>query len=269
MSENLPLLGVALRAANLKPYLDWLIADQRSLEIQDFIFAETLDGDPAARVREIKALLDGYTGRLGIHGPFFDLPLDARERRLCELVRDRMKAALEAGAALGATHMVVHSPLNFLGAPAQPSYLQETYGRTVENMQPIVEQAAAMGCTLVIENTFDRSPRLLTDLVRAFGSPYVRQSLDCGHAHVNHVQGAPPPDQYVYEAGDLLGHLHVQDTDGHADRHWPCGTGNVNWYSIFAALEKTQAKPRLILEFREGKSVLDGARWLHERGFAR
>ena len=71
-AADLPVLGAAMPVRCLETYRDWLVAGQRDLELQDFIRAETLNGDgwraAAARARE---LLSGHTGRLGIHGPFF------------------------------------------------------------------------------------------------------------------------------------------------------------------------------------------------------
>ena len=69
-------IGAALMVADLTRYRDWLIAGQRDLEIQDFLLPGVLTGDWQARVDAAKARLDGFTGRLGIHGPFIDMTLD-------------------------------------------------------------------------------------------------------------------------------------------------------------------------------------------------
>ena len=194
-----------MRLHELPTYLDWILAEQRDLEMPDAADIPVLDGDWKQTCREINALLDGYTGRFGLHGPAHDLNLAAQEIRMVELVRDRMKRALEMAAELNATHMVIHSPLLFLGRPKQPANVRGLIDRTLTTLAPIVEMAAQVKCTLVIENIYDRNAGYLTDLVRAFESPYVRQSLDCGHAQVNYQMGGPPPDRYIYEAGESAG----------------------------------------------------------------
>jgi hypothetical protein len=62
------------------------------------------------------------------------------------------------------------------------------------------------------------------DLARSFDSAAVKLSIDTGHAHNAHCdQGAVPVDYFVVAAGEWLAHVHLQDTDGFADRHWAPG----------------------------------------------
>jgi sugar phosphate isomerase/epimerase len=110
---------------------------------------------------------------------------------------------------------------------------------------------------------------MLTALVKSFESPCVRQSLDTGHAYINFVQGAPPPDYYIKTAGDLLGHIHLQDTDGYSDRHWTIGEGKIDWAEIFASVRALSHTPRLILELRDYDDIPRAMAWFAERGLGR
>ena len=56
---SLPVLGAAMPLDTLETHRDWLIADQRDLELQDFITAEVLNGDWQPLVARARALLDG------------------------------------------------------------------------------------------------------------------------------------------------------------------------------------------------------------------
>lgn len=94
-------------------------------------------------------------------------------------------------------------------------------------------------------------------------------SLDIGHALITHRLGGPPIDQWVREAGPLLGHLHLQDSDGNIDRHWVPGRGQVNWFALFDALAELTHRPRLILELKEPSRVREGAEFLQATGLAR
>jgi sugar phosphate isomerase/epimerase len=73
----------------------------------------------------------------------------------------------------------------------------------------------------------------------------------------------------VREAGDLLGHLHLQDSDGNVDRHWAPGTGLMPWHALFEALGTLRHRPRLILELKKTGELRRAAAWLAERGLAR
>ncbi|MEZ4634493.1 MAG: TIM barrel protein [Caldilineaceae bacterium] len=74
--------------------------------------------------------------------------------------------------------------------------------------------------------------------MQSIDSPWLRLSVDVGHAFLTSQIGGPPPDQWIREAGAWLAHVHLQDSDGCADRHWRLGQGNLNWFAIFNALNE-------------------------------
>lgn len=275
MTSTAPTIGAAMPSAYLDDHLDWLLSDQRDLEIQDFARHTTLDDEAERRTRidTIKSRLNGYSGRMGLHGPFWNLPLAAFDPKIRAIVVDRHREVLDVCAELGASHMVVHSPLEFLGAPdslTRPQMANRDLFEVIhETMDAIVRHAESINCMLVIENTFDKHPTLLTALVESFKSACVRQSLDVGHAYINYCEGAPPPDYWVRTAGALLEHLHLQDTDGYTDRHWSVGEGRLEWEALFMALGELEHQPRLLLELRDPTKIQTAAALLTERGLVR
>lgn len=272
--NTLPIpIGAALQIADLPIYRDWLLANQRDLEIQNFYDSNLLDEDWRPQIQEAKSLLDGYTGRLGIHGPTEGLPLIAFDRRVRQLVQDRLKQALDVCAELGATHMVLHSPFDCFGHPQMihtwSQGLQEELDLAHATLDEIVPLAAQLACPIMIEVSYDTAITPLLTLVRSFDSPFVRLSIDTGHALIMHQFGGPMPDQWVREGGDLVGHLHLQDVDGHLDRHWPPGMGNVNWQAVFAALSELDHLPRLLLELRDPGKLAQAMNFLSGLGLAK
>jgi sugar phosphate isomerase/epimerase len=260
---NLPRIGAALPIAALAHHRDWLIEGQRDLELQDFFQVDLLNGDWSDRVAEAKRQLDGYGGRLGIHGPFWGFALDSHDPDVRALVARRLDRGLDACAAVGATQMVVHSPYrtwDFNNLDNHADGRSAIVERTHQTLKAAVKRAEAQGVTIVLENIEDKDPRDRVALARSFGSPAVKVSLDTGHAHYAHVStGAPPVDYYVVAAGDLLDHVHVQDSDGHADRHWAPGEGTIRWHAVFGALARLSVRPRLVLELRHHEQVPQGA----------
>lgn len=270
---SLPLkVGGAMNVAELATHRDWLIEDQRDLEIQDFYDNNLLDGDWRPLVRQARDLLDGYTGRLGIHGPTEGLPLICADRRVQALVTERLRQALEVAAELGATHMVVHSPFDYFGHPQvahTPGMgLEQAIEQAHAILGPVLPEARAIGCPLVVEVCYDTSTAPLLALLRSFAGDELRLSLDTGHAFIMEAAGGPPPDQWVRDGGALLAHLHLQDTDRHYDRHWTPGEGLLNWHALFEALAGLQHEPRLVLEVAAGK-IRQGADYLAARGLVR
>jgi sugar phosphate isomerase/epimerase len=272
-AESLLVIGAALETPDLPAYVNWILEEQRDLEIQDTFRPEVLDGDWRACVREARSLLDGYQGRMGIHAPFMGLTIMAWDPKVRALVIDRLRRALEIAHELGATHMVIHSPFEAFGHPflaaGSGSELAAQLHMVQETLAPVLETAQQANCVLVVETIFDLNPAPLLALVSSFQSEFVRMSIDTGHTYIAHQRGGPSPDQWVRDAGALLAHLHVQDCDGLLDRHWAPGDGNLNWYALFEALGTLEQRPRLVLEMRHARDIGRGAAWLSARGFAR
>lgn len=273
MTTDLPIIGAALSVSTLERLHNWLIEGRRDVEVQDFIMPEVLESDWRERAIRARELLDGHDGRIGIHGPFYDLPLDAHDPDIRTLVQKRLMQGLDACEVLGGTHMVVHSPYTTwerfnldmrLGARA------EKIERCHETMGEAVRRAEDIGVVLVIENIEDIEPMDRLVLANSFNSPAVAVSLDTGHAFYAHGRtGAPPVDYFVRAAGTRLAHVHIQDADGYADRHWTPGEGTLNWQAVFAALKESGANPRLVLELADETRLRDGADWLIGQGLCR
>lgn len=271
-SRPLPLLGAALSLDMVERHRDWLFERQRDLELQEFFEASVLDGDWRDRAARTRRVLDGYTGRLGIHGPFWGFTIDSEDPEVRAVVTRRLMQGLDAVEAIGATQMVIHSPYTTWDANNLDYNRRGREGiveRAHATLAPVVKRAEEIGCVLVIENIEDKDPHDRVALARSFESRAVRVSIDVGHAHyAHHSTGAPPVDYYVRAAGEMLAHVHVQDADGHADRHWLPGEGTILWHSVFRALAAYCERPRLLIEVKDKANLRKGADHLVALGLA-
>jgi sugar phosphate isomerase/epimerase len=271
-SPNRPLLGAALTLKDLAAHRDWLIARQRDLEIQDFTTAEVLDGDWRLLAEQVVRALDGHTGRRGLHGPFWGFKIDSDDPAVRAVVSRRLLQGLEVCEAVGADQMVVHSPFttwDYNNLDNHPDARAKQFERVHQTLRAPLARAEAMGCTLVMENIEDKDPAARVALAASFNSAALRISIDTGHAHYAHVTtGAPPVDYYVNAAGAALRHVHLQDAEGYADRHWAPGEGTIRWAAVFRALTALEEMPRLILELRDHAQIPAGAAHLVGLGLA-
>jgi len=252
---DLPILGAALTVTSLETHRKLMLDKPRDLELQDFCHAETLNGDWKPQVEQALKLLDGHEGRVGIHGPFMGFTIAAHDIEIRDIVRKRLLQGLEICEALGGTHMVVHSPYSTWDYYNLDNY-EDGRAAKIElchlTMKDAVKRAEDAGIELVLENIEDKDPDARQLLAQSFGSEAVKISIDTGHAHYAHgVTGAPPVDYFVKAAGNELTHVHLQDADGYADRHWTLGEGTINWHAVFRALGKLTSNPRLIVELRD------------------
>jgi sugar phosphate isomerase/epimerase len=270
--SNLPLVGAAMPIEALERHQSWLLEQNRDLEIQDGFRSDVIDGDWQPLVQKVKTLLEGYSGRMGIHGPFDGLLIASWDAPVRRFVEGRYLKALEFAEGLGATHMVMHSPFLYFGhamiAHSEAHGLKDQIAWAHDTLKNVIARATQIGCQIVIENIRDTNPRPLLELVKSFESEFVRMSLDTGHANLMHEIGAPTADQWVRDAGAMLGHVHLQDNDRQLDRHWNPGRGSINWYAVFKALETLEHQPRLILEVRDA-DIQPGFEWFVREGFAR
>ena len=269
---SLPVLGAAMTLDDLEIHRDWLFEKQRDLELQSFVEASVLNGDWAPLAARARKLLDGHEGRLGIHGPFWGFTIASQDPDIRDVVSKRLVQGIEVCAAIGATQMVVHSPYSTWSYNNLDNNRGERE-KIIEychlTLRDAVRRAEDIGCTMVLENIEDKDPHIRVALADSFNSPAVAVSIDTGHAYYAHGStGAPPVDYYVHAAGNRLQHVHLQDADGYADRHWSLGEGTIQWRSVFAALAKLESNPRLIIEIKDKSKIPASAAYIASLGIA-
>ncbi|MCI2399206.1 TIM barrel protein [Aliiroseovarius subalbicans] len=269
--SDLPVVGAQLSVLDLARHRDWLFDKNRDLELPEFCMADIL-ASPGPFIDMAKAALVGWQGRLGIHGPFAGFELDVKDRDLRPIVQARIDAALDVCAALGAVQMVLHSPYDRWD---QCNLDNTTHARAarvsaiLDTLGPALARAEDQGVQIVLENIKDTDPEDRHAAVVAAASPALALSVDTGHAHWAHcVAGAPPADRFLTAAGSDLGHVHLQDSDGWADRHWALGEGNISWPAIFRALAAVDAAPHLIIEINDFDQVAHSVTHLEALGLA-
>lgn len=263
-------IGACLKAAEIANHRDWLFDDARDIEIQDFMSHAALTTEFEDRIAAAKLALEGHTGRLGIHGPFEGLDIDNKDAELQPLITARLIKALEAADRIGARQMVLHSPYTLWfqnNVFSWKGYAEGKLERIHDTLGPVVKAAEQAGQTLVIENIQDVRPETRRAMVDSFGSSAIALSIDTGHAQLaRRMSGAPPVEDFIRDAGNQLIHVHLQDVDGHADRHWAPGEGEIEWIAVFRALAECSNNPHLVLELRNKDHIPNGYRNLRNLG---
>ena len=269
---SLPTLGAALRAEELDAHLDWLVEGQRDLELQGFHTPESLLSDWKPRSADVRRKLANHKGRQSMHGPA-SVPLASNDPGMRALAQERLGQGLDVCEDLGLTQMVIHSPYihwDQENLEKIPGRREEKFDNFVATMEPMVKRAEGLSVELVIENIEDRNPHIRKDIVDHFASPSLKLSIDTGHAYyANRMGGAPAVDMYLRAAGNDLKHLHLQDADGYADRHWAIGDGTIPWTAVFEELSLLTSNPRLIIEIKHKSQVLRSAEHLVQLGLAK
>lgn len=262
-----PNIGAAIVLKHFDMLRDWFLEKDRPIEIQDFVGPDVIANDCTDLVAAWKALLDGHEGPRGIHGPFFGLDLSNPDIEIRGIVQKRFIKGIEIAASLGADLMVVHSPFNYWHVLNYANYAHlrpALMEACADCLAPVLDVAQTHGVTLALENIDDTDPADRADLADMINHPCLRLSVDTGHADLAHGNyGAPPVVDALALAGERLAHVHLQDVDGHADRHWHPGDGRLCWRPVMHQLKQSEGSPRLLLEVRDNLPRLSQtAAWL-------
>ena len=181
-----------------------------------------------AALRPIREACAGRPFRYTVHGPlainFFD------ESHRLPRHYAVLEASMEASAALGAIHYVIHAGM--MPVKEVPA-VEDAYSRQREWLARAGELAEKLGLYVCVENLFrghdgriyTPTPSRLAAELTAIGHPRVAATLDFGHAN---LQRAFTGDDLIAEVAALAPHarhLHIHDKFGLADTIWTFGVG--------------------------------------------
>ncbi len=181
------------------------------------------------------------------HGPWRFPPQDFTEEDRAERF-DKMAAALEGTAAVGAPCMAIHNIMPF-GCDKNPDP-ERFMELNRDFFSRLLERAASLGVVIALENMpftglILSTPEQILDFVKEFDSPYFKICLDTGHAA---VFGLSPADAVRLIGREELACLHVHDNDGRHDYHWLPYRGVVDWADFSKALHEIGWEGTLSLE---------------------
>lgn len=103
-------IGACLEPHEIADHHGWLFDAERNIELQGFSTFKDLTTEFEDRIAAAKAALQGFSGRLGMHGPYEGLDMGNKDPEVRPIISARYLKALEAAERLGARQMVLHSP---------------------------------------------------------------------------------------------------------------------------------------------------------------
>lgn len=118
-------IGACLAPHEIADHRDWLFGADRDIELQGFSQHKDLTTEFEDRIAAAKEALDGFGGRVGMHGPYEGLDMDNKDPDVRHIITARFLKALEAAERVGARQMVLHSPFNrwYAWEPAEQTQL--------------------------------------------------------------------------------------------------------------------------------------------------
>jgi sugar phosphate isomerase/epimerase len=221
-------------------YLSLVLKNRFNPEIG--IDGEVLETCSRKEFAEISAILRQEGLSMTLHGPFYDLVPGGMDKKILQASRDRLKEAFDLIPVFEPLSMVCHTGYDRKRYyEAQDAWLETA----LETWAPLVDSLRGTATTLMLENVYERTPRMLRRLLKGLNREKLGFCFDAGHMSAFSETGM---EEWLKVLGPFLKQLHLHDNDGHWDDHWAIGQGTVDFEILFKYVEENPSKPIITLE---------------------
>jgi sugar phosphate isomerase/epimerase len=266
-------------------YLASVIGRDRHFELlkklgygPELYFNAGWDALDLASHRELAAVISGELGVCGIHLPYKGIFPGTPD----PAGRETLRKAAEAASLYNPAHLVGHACFRPVkDSRAAPSKHQtmgpgDLEGPLSRPSEAFLENSLAAwkgvldssGGKLFLENTTDRSPRAIRDLLDLLPPERAGMCLDIGHWHYSGMgAGWRNLPEWLDIAGERAGHLHLHDNDGSSDQHLPMGMGDIDFAELWRLLSERGLDPSATIENHSPDFLAESAEYLAAHPF--
>lgn len=224
----------------LTEHLDYIISSRINPEI--FFTAEALDHMVPEELSALASVLNQAGLFCTFHAPFLDLNPGALDPLVREVTEKRVAETFLAAEHFNPRAIVFH-----------PGYDDLRYGgsrldwlkHSIDFWGKFVPKAETIGCTIAMENIFEKEPSTLLALLEAIDSPRFRHCFDVGHWHMFSNCSL---EEWFSQLGGFIAECHLHDNGGTADEHLPPGEGNIDFDVLFNLLRQNAPSCILTIE---------------------
>jgi len=213
------------------------------------IEAGVIDTHSMKDFSEMASILQQEGLLITLHGPFYDLVPGGIDKKILKATRERLKEAFDI--------IPVFEPLSIV---CHTGYDRKRYHEVEDNWldtaletwTPFVKDLEETRTTLMLENVYERTPRMLQKLLRGLNSEKAGFCFDLGHMNVfseTNMEG------WLTALGPFVKELHLHDNDGTSDDHLAIGDGKIDFESLFEHVEENHMRPIMTLEAHKEKWI--------------
>lgn len=217
-------------------------ADQNlfNLEIATFAYANVYEADWAKLLCNHEEKLSAFKGKISFHGVFQDLLIHSSDKKIAEVSSERVFDNLEVARKLNATQVVFHG--NFNPFVKDNYYRKNWVERNAVFWKEVLEK---YNFTVLLENTWEPTPDMFTELLDEVRSSSLKVCFDIGHSN---VYSKAPLHEWVDALSDNISYAHISDNCGERDQHLEVGQGKIDWHEFTNVIEEHQISPEIVLE---------------------
>lgn len=206
------------------------------------IDGEVIDTYSSKDFSDIASIFQQEGLSVSLHGPFYDLVPGGMDKKLLKASRDRLRQTFDLIPVFEPISMVCHSGYDRKRYHEVQNEWLET---ALETWKPLAKDLENSGTSLVIENVYEKTPRMLLGLIKGLKTEKVGFCFDTGHMN---VFSETKTEGWLKALGPFLRQLHLHDNDGIWDDHRAIGTGNIDFEVLFKYVEENDLKPVITLE---------------------
>lgn len=231
----------------IREYLPLFLKKRINPEIG--VDGQTMDTLSKKDFKAVATVLRNEGLTVTLHGPFYDLAPGAIDKKILLTTRERLKQTFDLIPIFEPRSIVCHTGYD------QKRYRdteREWLDTSVETWTALLSQIEGTGTTLVIENVYEKTPRILGELLQALQDRNVGLCLDMGHAHAFSETSIK---DWLEKTGYWVRQVHLHDNTGEWDDHMAVGEGNIDFDLLFDDLLDLPQRPILTLEAHEEASL--------------
>jgi len=226
-----------------------------NIEIKAFVKNKVLDN--LENILPVyKDALKNFNGKLSMHGAFAGLcPVSDKTYRR-EKTIFRFNQTLEIAKELNVKLIVFHSGIDTFKSS---NYEDIDFPRwfvdsEAEFWNEYIKKLESLNITAVIENTSEKSPKILREIVERVNSDNLKLCIDTGH--VNHKTTLDVSD-WIKETGENLYYMHLHNNYKLMDDHNSLLKGTIDFNKVFKTLKEIEISPGLSLEIADYKAAME------------
>ena len=226
-------------------YLPAIIEKRINPEIG--INAAVIDAHSKNSFIEMASLLQQEDLTITLHGPFYDLVPGGIDKKMLKASRERLKEAFDLVPIFEPLSVVCHTGYDRKRYHEVEDEWLET---AVETWTPLVKGLEGSRTTLMIENVYEKTPRMLLRLLNRLDMQQVGFCLDTGHMS---AFSETEMEGWLRGIGPLIKELHLHDNNGFKDDHLAVGEGKIDFEFLFEYIVENDLKPIITLEAHQEK----------------
>ncbi len=216
------------------------------------IDAQVIDTHSKSELSEMASIVREQGLTITLHSPFYDLVPGGMDNKMLSATRERLRETFDLIPVFEPVAIVCHTGYD---KKRYHEVEEEWLETALETWTPLVRCLQGTQTTLMLENVYEKTPRLLVKLLTQLNSEKVGFCFDAGHMNVfseTSMQG------WLEALGPLLKEVHLHDNEGTRDDHLAIGAGKIDFEYLFEHVEKNGLRPIMTLEAHKEKWMWQG-----------